>query len=96
MTDADSNLDEGLRKIKREAEEVLESLEQIKQNANNQLLPEFEKAEKSGWNWLFEIEEITKKLRSEITPADSTKRSGIAQFGKVRPFTVLKVGSNRT
>lgn len=58
----DNKLDTSLNQIKADFEKNLEVIDQLKQNADAELLPELEKIEQNGYATVFEIEKLRKKI----------------------------------
>lgn len=56
-----------LNQIKQRQESVISRLEEIKQNADSEILPELEKIESGAWKTILEIDELKKNINLDLT-----------------------------
>lgn len=79
-----------LNQIRREQENSLDWLNQIKENCDAELLPALESIENDTCRIIFEIDDLKRKLNSELT-AQIERNTILARMSK--PAVRTKIGS---
>lgn len=88
----EKNLPEDLDEIKKSLEETLERLDEIKQNADTQYLPEIEKIERTGWQTIVEIDDLSKRFKKTKPPLKIDATIPYLPPGTGKPYTMKKIG----
>lgn len=64
---SDNKLVTDLNQIKSKQQDLLDRLDDIKQNADADVLPAIEKIESNAWAVILEIDELKKKINFDLT-----------------------------